>query len=828
MTNKITKRKRRFYILIGLSVVLLVSGVWANRWVKTKGYRNLWDFVTTTGSNYSKSWSAEYKTIQIYIDDADFAKMEAQRERALERGIMINEEDAYVPALLVNGDEKAKAEIRLKGHMMDHLQKNKWSFRVKTDKKDALMGMKRFTLQHPGTRNYIYEWIYHEMAKAENIMALRYDFVRLMVNDEDWGIYAVEEHFGQELIQHNHSMPGPVIRFNPELYWTYRINELNKIKIDEPYAEMQSAFIEAYDTKNTLKDDELKQLFENAMQRLEAFRRGEMTTSQVFDVKKLASFHAIIDVVGGHHSLDWSDVKYFYNSQTQLLEPVAYESFSIRETKSLSGSYRFTGERQNSDLHDAIFNDPDFYTAYIQVLERIASKNWMDDFLESIDPLLNSHLKVLYKEFPYKNYSSKDYYKNIKNINQILSSPISFHAHFDKIKKDSLYLNMAGIDALPLQIDSLTVDSITLKLAKPVFIPAKKEKQKLVYREYVFSFPYQVEKNIEPKIKLHYHIPGSSTIRVQKVFNYPAYNFSQADDAYLQQVPNVNEFKFLVIDEQEKMIHTLPGKHALEKDLIIPAGYVWKITENVKLDLLNNSKIISHSPLQWKGTEESPIKISSSDHSGQGLIVLNAKGPSEFSYVIFNGLRHPEQGNFEHKAVLNSYRSHILMQHCEFSEIKGTAIQIANANLRASDLIITEVSKDALKAYFSNLDLNNVTLSKISDDGLVLNASFATANGLDIKKCGGKGMWIKEHAAINVFKATISSCEEGVVAQDAADVIIGSLNLSDCLLGIKVSKKGDVFGPAHVLIRNLTTKKVQTLEEVEKKSSLRIEKKNEK
>ena len=47
-----------------------------------------------------------------------------------------------------------------------------------------------------------------------------------------------------------------------------------------------------------------------AANRLERFRRGDLITSEVFDVGKMAKFHAIIDLVGGHHSLDWSDVKF--------------------------------------------------------------------------------------------------------------------------------------------------------------------------------------------------------------------------------------------------------------------------------------------------------------------------------------------------------------------------------------------------------------------------------------------------------------------------------------------------------------------------------------
>jgi hypothetical protein len=97
---------------------------------------------------------------------------------------------------------------------MDHLQDKKWSFRVKTKKGDAFMGMKRFSLQHPGTRNYVHEWIYHRMMEEEGIMSLRYFFLNVRVNNEDWGIYALEEHFTEEMVENNARMKGPVVRYN--------------------------------------------------------------------------------------------------------------------------------------------------------------------------------------------------------------------------------------------------------------------------------------------------------------------------------------------------------------------------------------------------------------------------------------------------------------------------------------------------------------------------------------------------------------------------------------------------------------------------------------
>ena len=50
-------------------------------------------------------------------------------------------------------------------------------------------------------RNYIHEWIFHEMAKDFNIIKIKYDFINLSINGESKGLYVIEEGFGKELLE---------------------------------------------------------------------------------------------------------------------------------------------------------------------------------------------------------------------------------------------------------------------------------------------------------------------------------------------------------------------------------------------------------------------------------------------------------------------------------------------------------------------------------------------------------------------------------------------------------------------------------------------------
>ncbi len=249
------KRPLRRMILLFLLLTIIVAGFMANSWVKTKGYSGLWDFGKTVSGNYWNGRKVNPESISIEIKNKDLKLLERNRKRALERGVIINDIDGdYVPATIEYKDEKIKVKLRLKGHMTDHLQENKWSFRIKVKDKETLMGMKRFSVQHPGTRGYIYEWIYHELMKKEDVIALRYKFINVQLNGKDWGVYALEENFEDDLISNNHRIKGPILRFNPDLYWVNRLNMTKQMSSYDEYASYYSANVEAYRENKVLKD----------------------------------------------------------------------------------------------------------------------------------------------------------------------------------------------------------------------------------------------------------------------------------------------------------------------------------------------------------------------------------------------------------------------------------------------------------------------------------------------------------------------------------------------------------------------------------------------
>ena len=102
-------------------------------------------------------------------------------------------------------------KLRVKGDRSLHwYDRDQTSYRIDLRGDDRIWGLEEFSVQKPITRNYIYEYIFHKFLETNKLVALKYFFINLSLNDSNQGIYAVEEGFSKELIERNKKRNGPI------------------------------------------------------------------------------------------------------------------------------------------------------------------------------------------------------------------------------------------------------------------------------------------------------------------------------------------------------------------------------------------------------------------------------------------------------------------------------------------------------------------------------------------------------------------------------------------------------------------------------------------
>ncbi|MCB0852272.1 MAG: CotH kinase family protein, partial [Bacteroidetes bacterium] len=167
-------------------------------------------------ANWIGSWTTHIEIMVLDIDMEHIRQMEYQRQEAL--ADFANKDFSFVPGKIGWKGEHCKASFRLKGDRYLHFSdSDQWSFRVKLKEGEAMDGMRWFSLHKAGARNYVYEWLFHELLGREGFARLNYQFLRLQLNGTDLGIYALEEHFEKQVVERAGFRDGPIIRLDESL-----------------------------------------------------------------------------------------------------------------------------------------------------------------------------------------------------------------------------------------------------------------------------------------------------------------------------------------------------------------------------------------------------------------------------------------------------------------------------------------------------------------------------------------------------------------------------------------------------------------------------------
>jgi hypothetical protein len=802
------RTRRKWPWVIAVIAVLAGLGAWrADAAIRHRGHPGLKTFLNQWWHNYPASFAQDPAVLEITVDEEGMAVLEGVVDRARERGVIEQEGNAYVNGRFRAGADDFKGKLRIKGKMTDHVEGRKWSFRVIAKKDGGFMGMKRFSLQHPGTRNYLCDWFFHRLSRGEGMVALRYGFCRVTLNEEDLGIYAYEEHFGPELLENNGRLNGPLMRFDPGLFWQHRLNGIDHIRVNDAYGAYQAAALDAYGTDDIAADPQQKRYFEEALSLVDAFRRGERSASQVFHADRIARRLALIDLVGGHHSLDWSDVKFYYDLGSQLLEPVSYESFSAFPTVELAGAYSFTGAFHTADdLHAQLLSDPVVMTAYIHHLERVARKAYLDSAFAALEGPLDTASATMYREFPYKELDRSIYYANQKAIQRLLAAPRPLHAYIQEHRGDTLVLLAIPTDALPVQVDSLVLpDGRAFRPVGRTLVPSRPRGKVGEPVEIHFLTGTVSDSLLMDKVVLHAGLPGSA-----KRSKVPVQPFrlrlvqSMALPAHKE--PTFRSFPFVEVDEAARTVRIQQGAWTVDRDLVIPAGYTVEAAAPLKLSLVNGAEIVSRSPLRWLGQDERPIIVTSPDSSSRGMHVIGASGLSRLDNVHFSDLM--RYANVQERTADVSFNgSNVSLEHCRFSGTGATLLDIAlgEAQLRSCAF---NGGSDQLELHFVNAQISGTRFDGARDEAVSLEGG-----GLSMASCvilGPRGVALKASlkAHVELREVRIAGAGSGLQGSEGSVITMISGEL-EAAQAVKAGKREPRYGPVRIEMTDVNARNAE-------------------
>jgi hypothetical protein len=779
---------------------------------------------------YLKGFWNQPERININIDFLDLQKLENNRLEALSGS---HKEFEYVKAKIDFNDEVIKVKLRLKGDRQVHWKTpEESSYRVQVKDNKTLFGMRRFSFQKPRTRNYLNEWVFHEMLKKEGLPSLRYKFINVSLNGKDLGLYAMEEHFDKLLIENNKLREGPIIRFKEG---NYNLTE----SVVTPFT-------------SSLSKPEYAAMNQKAIFLLEMFRRNEMSISEVFDIKKFARFFAISDLLSTDHATVWKSLRFYYNPITSKLEPIGYDGhggfkkpYFTSVEKGVRPGARWTYYLY-ADFFKLVFNndanfDREFYSTYIRELQRLSSVEYLESFFLDLNDDLIKNLSMIYHyDFPpwadYDNSFGPDIaifsklllLKKQAFLRSSLLPTNRMEAFIKNSSDSSITVAVGNPTFLPYESFTLLIhDSIEINSNDKKFILfGKKPLEMPEYSNINFSVPFEL--NVEPEMfsdmKIRYQILGTDISGESRINPWNNYKPTFLDDDFIREKSNIARASCLEIIEEHKEIFFKPGNWIIDENLIIPSGYKVYAKGGLSLDFKNSAKLLSYSPLIFYGVEEGNIWIGSSDSTGQGIIIINSKELSIFEYVNFKNLSNPNQDDWLVPGAVTLYKSPSVFSHCIFSGIRSEdALNIFNSSFEIDNTLFINNGFDAFDADYSKGTVGNTSFINNGNDAVDFSGSLVNLFKITIDGSGDKGISAGENSSINIEEIEISNTRICIAGKDHSKVEIDYAKLSNSTFGVAAFQKKPEFGPAHLTIKKIQMENIQDPFLVETNSIVIIE-----
>jgi len=690
--------------------------------------------------------------------------------------------------------------------------------------KNTIWGLEKFSIQKPIIRNYLHEWIFHELMSEGGLIKLKYEFIYFNLNGQNKGLYVLEEGFGKELLERNKKRNGPIFTIND----------------DFESLDIYKAKFEIYDKKNWLKKENID-VPKKAIENFKNFLNDKIKLEEIFDIKKWAWYFAVTDLTYTHHGVLPTSVKFYYNPINGKFEPIPYDGHRMHPNYS-----KYLNDFDHKTIFDRAkidINKPDkflldkflnkffflnnnneklnelFYFEYIKAIKKISSKKFLDDFFKLRENEINKITSAIYSDsFKYADdwrrksgiglyyYDKRDIYFRANKLLNLFSPKKS--AIFIEENVNSLVIHNKHIHNINLNLSEIVcefnIKGVTTLKKTSLDINLKYPKHILIKEK---IFPAQsnncnylsfVEKKSDIKFnKKIDEINGNQKLSKLKNENYKKYFLKKDNNLFLKK--NVTE---------------------INENILIPKNNNIIIKSGEKIFLKNNAFIFSKSPWQIGGKGEKVFIGGEANNFGGGLLIFETNKTSTIKNTNFEYLKGLQkndnplnslvesvnnyQSNFILFGSINFYKSNLEIKNTSFRNIfSEDAINIIESDYIIIDTKFNEIFADAIDLDFSNGKVIGSNFENIGNDAIDFSGSKSSVLNNNFNNIGDKIISIGELSEVNISDIKATNSYIGVVSKDGSQASVNNVQFSNVEIPFAAYKKKNQYSFAKMNISNI-------------------------
>lgn len=755
-------------------------------------------------------------TIPRIFLDVKFKSMQrlwTKREAALAMGVLVQAADDLVPARITVGDRTLRARIRLKGDWTDHLENGHWSFRIHIRDGDHLFGQRRFSLQHPRTRDFHGEPLFHAMVRAEGILAPRYRFVDVTLNGDDLGRMALEEHFSRELLESQGRRDGVMLRFDESQAWIGYSEP--GFRADGVFDNYHLALIKPFRQNTVARSPQRKAEFTAAAGLLRAFAFGRLPASAVFDSELLGRYLAIAHMWDAPHALSWHNMRFYYNPITGRLEPVAFDAMTGHGNR----------PRDAASLTQTMLRDSSVRRSYRSALVRLSARlqTGLGDTLAALGDQL---LDQLSRQYPL--LRSQRLTRLTDRVPGLLAALDSIPPITQRTLVDSLLpgeirdyqqaflvasphgysLEVVPTTPLPVTIERIewwtTSDTVGVDVAS---LPITVRGTPLGGIPDIATIQLPPPPADSATLMISVRPPGYQPVAVTALPYIPVLLSNPVPQASLAEA--LERHPFLVRDPRDGWLRVEPGAWTVAGSLIIPAGMGLRLEAGTTLDFDPDAILFVRGPTEFHGTHESPITLQprgglSRGGTWQGIVVLGDGRPSIWRHVDVRHTSGVAQGAWTLTGGVTFHRSPASLERCRFlGSVAEDALNIIHSRFTVVDATFTHTRSDGLDVDFANGVVDHTRFVDIGvgagGDGLDVSGSDVKVTHSEFRDIGDKAISVGEQSRLQAADIDVMNAGVGVASKDGSELTVVDAHFANITVAALMAYiKKPEYGPATI------------------------------
>ncbi len=827
------KSKRiSLFVLLSLQIAILGAayayyvdngGVYERR--VTAAFSNLWTRVTAgidamgltkipavlSRGLWQSFFGETPDVIYLQVPHTSVMALDAARQQKLETGPDAvysqdhNRQNRHQKARMVVNGEEYKIKMRTKGdrslHYEDPLHQ---SYRIDIRGEKRFRGMEEFNVHKPIARNYTHEWVFHKLIAEGGLIAPKYEFANLHFNGVDAGLYAIEESFGKELIERNRRRYGPI----------YGIDETKGINFPD-------VLFEAY--SETYWQSANPELLRNGYSILNSFRGSSDLVREYFDLDAWAYYFAVADLTTGWHGTAPKSVKFYFNPVTAKIEPVSFDGhpFISDQTYLLIDVANSEGDCgwicDSRAFYRRFFLNSDgstnraFTSAYLGYLDDLSAESGVPDFLERHGTRLRQINNLIYADF---SRTDRVFWKGVGLF------WFEYDDYHERIRYVRQRIAESGAERFVVQNapGSVRVESFGASLPARLRVTCDAS-QDVFFDGYVFG-EFELEKTKScATVSLH-------TLKDGWIDQTELASVQLSRDGlpvHAAEFPLLTDYD-LAFTTEDNVVRMTSDFARLAGSAHVPPGMTLQLRAGQTLELAPNTVLYVSGILVMAGSKDRPAQIVGRGRSalGGGSVVLDG-GRLNARHAAFSGLGAPNlSGRILYGGVNvisgTAYLEEVTVSHSQSED----AINFIASSVDIASLTVNGAKSDGLDFDFSVVNFENIYCHDIQNDCLDTSGTTIEGGRVVARNIGDKGLSLGEGSSADIERVIIDKGEIGIVVKDSSVAQIDTVELSDVELAIAVFEKKQEYGPANLVVAELTNGGAENLFLVDHRSGAMI------